>query len=63
MDNLRVRLVTGRDNDRALQLDRLIDGPRGREHERLKALLYFGFHAVFLARILALNDNYRFRIC
>jgi hypothetical protein len=63
MDNPRVRLGTGWDNDRALQLDRLVDGPQGREYERLKALLYFGFHAELLARILALNDNYRFRIC
>lgn len=61
MRNPRVCLVIGWQDDRTLQLDGLVDGPEGREYERLKAFYISVFPQRTSHEYWPGNDYYRVR--
>ena len=61
MRNPRVCLVIGWHDDRTLQLDGLVDGPEGRDYERLKAFYISAFPQRTSHEYWPGNDYYRVR--
>ena len=61
MRNPRVCLVIGWQDDRTLQLDGLVDGPEGRDYERLKAFYISAFPQKTSHEYWPGNDYYRVR--
>jgi hypothetical protein len=61
-NNPRVCLVIGWDGDQTLQVDGLVDAPKGREYDRLKAFYLSTFAQKASHEYWPGNDYYRVRI-